>query len=60
MEDFIQQIHIYHNFKAPVSVETQYKECSTKDYDFNFFKENLSMDDFVTFLREHNLIGGNT
>lgn len=60
MEDFIQQIHICYNFKAPVSVETQYKEYSTKDYNFDFFKENLSMDDFVIFLREHNLIGGNT
>lgn len=48
------------NFKAPVSVETQYKEYSTKDYNFDFFKENLSMDDFIIFLREHNLIGGNT
>lgn len=47
-------------FKAPVIIRTQYKECSTKDYNFDFFKENLSMDDFVIFLREHNLIGGNT
>lgn len=39
MEDFIQQIHICHNFKAPVSVETQYKEYSTKDYNFDFFKK---------------------
>lgn len=46
-------------FKAPVIIRAQYKECSTKDYNFNFFKENLSMDDFVIFLREHGLIGGN-
>lgn len=47
-------------FKAPVIIRAQYKECSTKDYNFNFFKENLSVDDFVIFLREHGLIGGNT
>jgi hypothetical protein len=47
-------------FKAPVIIRAQHKECSTKDYNFDFFKKNLSMDDFVIFLREHNLIGGNT
>ena len=60
MEDFIQQIHICHNFKAPVSVETQYAECPTEYYNFNFFKENLSVDDFIIFLQEHGLIGGTT
>lgn len=30
-------------FKAPVIIRTQYKECSTKDYNFDFFKENLSI-----------------
>ena len=47
-------------FKAPVIIRAQYKECSTKDYSFNFFKENLSADDFIIFLQEHGLIGGNT
>ncbi len=43
------------DFKEPVSVETQYKECSTKDYNFDFFRENLSAYDFVTFLREYGI-----
>ena len=47
-------------FKAPVVIRAQYKECFTKDYNFDFFKENLSMDDFIIFLQEHGLIGGNT
>lgn len=47
-------------FKSPVIIRAQYKECSTKDYNFDFFKENSSMDDFAIFLREHGLIGGNT
>ena len=47
-------------FKSPVIIRAQYKECSTKDYKFDFFKENLSMDDFVIFLREHGFTGGNT
>lgn len=47
-------------FKPPVVIRAQYKECSTKDYNFDFFKENLSMDDFIIFLQEHGLIGGNT
>lgn len=40
------------NFKAPVLIRTTYKECSTKDNNFDFFKKNLSMDDFMTFLQE--------
>lgn len=40
------------NFKAPVLIRTTYKECSTKDNSFDFFKKNLSMDDFMTFLQE--------
>lgn len=40
------------NFKAPVLIQTTYKECSTKDNNFDFFKKNLSMDDFMTFLQE--------
>lgn len=40
------------NFKAPVLIQTTYKECSTKDNSFDFFRKNLSMDDFMTFLRE--------
>lgn len=47
-------------FKSPVIIRAQYKECSTKDYNFDFFKEHLSMDDFIIFLQEHGLIGGNT
>ena len=46
------------NFKTPVSVETQYTECSAKYYNFDFFKKNLSADDFIIFLQEHGLIGG--
>lgn len=40
------------NFKAPVLIRTTYKECSTKDNNFDFFKKNLSMDDFMIFLHE--------
>lgn len=40
------------NFKAPVLIQTTCKECSTKDNNFDFFKKNLSMDDFMTFLQE--------
>lgn len=40
------------NFKAPVIIQTTYKERSTKDNNFDFFKKNLSMDDFMTFLQE--------
>lgn len=40
------------NFKAPVIIQTTYKERSTKDNSFDFFKKNLSIDDFMTFLQE--------
>ena len=40
------------NFKAPVIIQTTCKERSTKDNNFDFFKKNLSMDDFMTFLQE--------
>ena len=40
------------NFKAPVLIQTTCKECSTKDNNFDFFRKNLSMDDFMTFLQE--------
>ena len=40
------------NFKAPVIIQTTYKEYSTKDNSFDFFRKNLSIDDFMTFLRE--------
>lgn len=40
------------NFKAPVHIQTTCKERSTKDNNFDFFKKNLSMDDFMTFLQE--------
>lgn len=40
------------NFKAPVLIRTTYKECSPKDNNFDFFKKNLSMDDFMTLLQE--------
>lgn len=41
------------NFKSPLQIKTTYKECSTKYNDIDFFKKNLSVDDFVIFLREH-------
>lgn len=40
------------NFKAPVIIQTTCKERSTKDNNFDFFKKNLSMDDFMIFLQE--------
>lgn len=40
------------NFKTPVLIQTTYKECTTKDNNFDFFKKNLSMDDFMIFLQE--------
>lgn len=40
------------NFKAPVLIQTTCKECSTKDNSFDFFKRNLSMDNFKIFLQE--------
>ena len=40
------------NFKAPVLIQTTCKERSTKDNNFDFFKKNLSMDNFKIFLQE--------
>ena len=40
------------NFVNPTSFETTYHECSPQYYDYDFFKKNLSMDDFMTFLQE--------
>lgn len=40
------------NFVTPTSFETTYYECSPQYYDYDFFKKNLSMDDFMTFLQE--------
>ena len=40
------------NFKAPVLIQTTCKERSTKDNSYDFFKKNLSMDDFKIFLQE--------
>lgn len=41
------------NFVNPTSFEALYHECSPQYYDYDFFKKNLSMDDFMTFLQEH-------
>ncbi len=41
------------NFVNPTSFEVFYHECSPQYYDYDFFKKNLSMDDFMTFLQEH-------
>lgn len=41
------------NFKDPLSIEVTYTECSPKNYNLDFFKKHLSMDDFMTFLQEH-------
>lgn len=40
------------NFVNPTSFETKYYECSPQHFGYDFFKENLSMDDFMTFLQE--------
>jgi hypothetical protein len=41
------------NFKTPVTIEVNYEKCSPKVYDYDFFKKNLSMDDFMCFMQEH-------
>lgn len=41
------------NFKAPVTIEVNYEKCSPKVYSYDFFRSNLSMDDFMTFIHEH-------
>lgn len=40
------------DFVNPTSFESMYHECSPQHYDYDFFKKNLSMDDFMTFLQE--------
>lgn len=40
------------SFVNPTSFETTYYECSPQHYGYDFFKKNLSMDDFMTFLQE--------
>ena len=40
------------SFVNPTYFETTYHECSPQHYDYDFFKKNLSMDDFMTFLQE--------
>ena len=41
------------NFKNPVTIEVNYEKCSPKVYGYDFFKKNLSMDDFMCFIQEH-------
>ena len=41
------------NFRAPVTIEVNYEKCSPKVYGYDFFRSNLSMDDFMTFIHEH-------
>lgn len=40
------------NFVNPTSFETTYCECSPQHFGYDFFKNNLSVDDFMTFLQE--------
>ena len=40
------------DFVNSTSFETMYHECSPQHYNYDFFKKNLSMDDFMTFLQE--------
>ena len=40
------------DFVNPTSFETMYHECSPQHYNYDFFKKNLSMDDFMNFLQE--------
>ncbi len=40
------------DFVNPTSFETTYHECSPQHYDYDFFKKNLSMNDFMTFIQE--------
>lgn len=41
------------NFKGPVFIQVSYCECSPQYHSYDFFKRNLSMDDFMTFIHEH-------
>lgn len=40
------------NFVNPTSFETIYHECSPQYYGYDFFKKNLSMDNFMIFMQE--------
>ena len=40
------------NFVNPTRIEVSYVECSPKSYGFDFYKQKLSSDDFMTFLQE--------
>lgn len=39
-------------FVNPTSIKVEYHECSPKYYGLDFFKQKLTMDDFVTLLKE--------
>lgn len=41
------------NFVNPTRIEVSYAECSPRVYDYDFFRSKLSMDDFMTFIKEH-------
>lgn len=41
------------NFINPTSIKVEYHECLPKHYGLDFFKQKLTMDEFVTFLQEH-------
>ena len=41
------------NFVNPTRIEVSYVECSPKYYGFDFYKQKLSLDDFMCFMQEH-------
>lgn len=41
------------NFVNPTRIEVSYVECSPEFYDFDFYKQKLSLDNFVCFMKEH-------
>lgn len=41
------------NFKPGTTVRTKYKHVSPKLKNLEYFKQNLSLDDFITFMQEH-------
>lgn len=41
------------NFKPGTTVRTKYKHVSPKAQNLEYFKQNLSLDDFITFMQEH-------
>lgn len=41
------------NFVNPTRIEVSYVECSPEFYDFDFYKQKLSSDNFVCFMKEH-------